>query len=62
MGDLVNLRQARKRRERDRHTAAAAQNRAATGVTKAERRTIEAERAKAERALDAHRIDRPDAD
>ena len=62
MGDLVNLRQARKRRERKRDAAAAAQNRAAFGVTKAERRTIEAERTKAERALDAHRIDRPDAD
>ena len=62
MGDLVNLRQARKRRERERDAAAAAQNRAAFGVTKAERRTIEAERTKAERALDAHRIDRPDAD
>ena len=62
MGDLVNLRQARKRRERERDVAAAAQNRAAFGVTKAERRTIEAERAKAERALDAHRIDPSDAD
>ncbi len=62
MGDLVNLRQARKRRKRERDAAAAAQSRAAFGTTKAERRTIEAERTKAERALDAHQIDRPDAD
>lgn len=62
MGDLVNLRQARKHRERKRGADAAAQNRAAFGVTKAERRTIEAERTKTEHDLDAHRIDRPDAE
>ena len=48
MGDLVNLRQARKRRERKREADAAAHNRVAFGMTKAERRTIEAERTKAD--------------
>ncbi len=62
MGDIVNLRQARKRRGRERAAAAAVRNRAASGMTKAERRAIEAERAKDERALDAHRIDRSDAE
>jgi hypothetical protein len=62
MGDLVNLRQARKRRERKREADAAAHNRVAFGITKAERRRIEAERAKTERDLDANQVDRPDAD
>ncbi len=60
MGEIVNLRQARKRREREREALAAAENRAAFGVTKAERRKTEAERDKASRTLDAHRIDPPD--
>jgi hypothetical protein len=62
MGDLVNLRQARKRQERERKAAAAAENRAAFGMTRAERRRLEAEREKAERGLDAHRLDPPDGD
>ena len=60
MGDVVNLRQARKRAKRVREADAAAENRAAFGLTKAERRKIEAERDKAGRALDSHRLDRPD--
>jgi len=59
MGDLVNLRQARKRREREAAVAASAENRIAFGLTKAQRRRVEAERAKAERGLDSHRLDRP---
>ncbi len=62
MGDLVNLRIARKRRDRAREAEGAAENRAAFGMTKAERRKIEAEREKAERGLDAHRLDRPDGE
>jgi len=62
MGDLVNLRQARKRRDRARHADAAAENRAAFGMTRAERRKLETEREKAERGLDSHRLDRPDGD
>ncbi len=41
---------------------AAAENRAAFGMTKAERRKIEAEREKAERGLDSHRLDHPDGE
>ena len=56
MGDLVNLRRARKRKDRRREEADAAANRLLFGMTKAERRALEAERTKAERALDGRRI------
>jgi hypothetical protein len=59
-GRVVNLRQARKRRDREREAAAAAENRIVFGMTKAERRKVEAERAKTERALDSHKLDHPD--
>lgn len=57
MGEIVNLRQARKRKARDAADAAAAANRAKHGRTKAERGTEEANRALAERALDGNRRD-----
>jgi hypothetical protein len=60
MGDLINLRQARKRRRRERDAASAAENRASFGMTKAERRKVEAEREKATRSLDAHLREPPD--
>ncbi len=60
MGDIVNLRRVRKGRERRREEAEAAQNRVLFGMTKAERRRVESEREKAERGLDALRLDRPD--
>lgn len=60
MGDLINLRKARKRRERERDAAEAAHNRAAFGMSKAERRKVEAEREKAQRTLDSHRLEPPD--
>ncbi len=60
MGDLVNLRRARKRKDRQREDADAAANRLLFGMTKAERRALEAERTKAERELEARRILRPD--
>ena len=60
MGDIVNLRRARKRQDRRRDDAKAAENRIVYGMTKAERRSIEAEREKAERDLNAHRIIGPD--
>lgn len=57
MGDLVNLRQARKARaRRDKETQAAA-NRALHGRTKAERTAEAAERARAEQLLDDARRD-----
>jgi hypothetical protein len=56
MADLVNLRLARKRREREKKEAAAAANRVASGTPKALRRKAEAERDLADRKLDSHRL------
>jgi hypothetical protein len=60
MGDIVNLRRERKRQDRRRDDAKAAENRILYGMTNARRRSIEAEREKAERDLDACRIMGPD--
>ena len=60
MGDIVNLRRARKRQDRRRDDAKAAENRIVYGMTKAERRSLEAQREKADRDLDARRILGPD--
>jgi hypothetical protein len=60
VGDIVNLRRARKRQGRLRDAAKAAENRTLHGMTKAERRSIEAEREKADHDLDARRIVGPD--
>ena len=60
MGDIVNLRRARKRRNELRAEAEAAANRLLFGVPKAERQAIERERAKAERELEARRTVGPD--
>jgi len=55
LGDLVNLRRARKQRRRAEEEAAAAANRIAHGVGKAAKREARAERELAERALEGHR-------
>ena len=55
MGELVNLRRARKQRRREQDEAAAAANRLAHGVGKAAKREAGVERERAERALDGHR-------
>ena len=60
MGDVVNLRRERKRKQRRREETEAAQNRILFGMTPAERRRLEDERDKAERGLEAHKITRPD--
>jgi hypothetical protein len=60
MGDIVNLRRARKRQDRRRDDANAAENRILHGMTKAERLLIEAERRKADRDLDARKLVPPD--
>jgi hypothetical protein len=62
VGEIVNLRRARKRKERQRKEAQADQNRVVFGRSKAESRLIESERAMAEAKLDACRIVRPDGD
>jgi len=60
MGEIVNLRRARKRNARRREEAAAAVNRAAFGAPKAAQREARAERELAERRLDGHQLVDPD--
>lgn len=54
--EIVNLRRARKQRARQDAEAQAQQNRISFGRTKAERSLAEAERDKAARALEGHRL------
>lgn len=62
MGEVVNLRQARKRLARTDAVAQANANRRKFGRTRAERDADIAERAYRERLLDGARIDRGDAE
>jgi hypothetical protein len=62
LGEIVNLRQARKQKRRRSDEAGAAQNRALFGRSKAERLLADREKAKQTREIEAHRITRPDAD
>jgi Domain of unknown function (DUF4169) len=57
MGEIVNLRRARKRLERQTEAAKAAQNRVAFGLSKGERRVAEAESDKAERDVEARKLE-----
>ena len=61
MGDLINLKQFRKRAERERAELEAAANRARFGRTKSERALEEARDQRASELLDQHRIDGEDA-
>lgn len=60
MGEVVNLRMARKRHDRAEKELAAAENRALHGRSKADRKVDEAERQRGIVLLDGHRRDRPD--
>ena len=62
LSEIVNLRQARKQKARERQQGIAAENRIVFGRSKAEKRLVESERALAEASLDARRLTRPDAD
>jgi hypothetical protein len=62
LAEIVNLRRARKLKERERSHAGAAQNRAVFGRSKAEKRLTESERAFAEASLDGRRLVTPDGD
>jgi hypothetical protein len=63
MGDVVNLRRARKRRAVAEAETAAAAKRVEYGISKNARSSAEAESAKATSRLEAHRIREPgDAD
>lgn len=60
MGEVVNLRRARKDRARADADRKADANRIAFGRTKSEKSLTQAERDIAERRIDGHRLDRPD--
>lgn len=62
MPEVLNLRRARKLKERERRQAEAAQNRALFGRSKGEKRLIESERALSQASLDARRLEKPDGD
>lgn len=57
MGDLVNLKQFKKRGERGKAAKKAETNRALFGRTKAEKQRDEMLTDRADKSLDAHRID-----
>jgi hypothetical protein len=57
MGDVVNLRMARKRAARSKEETAAAENRMAHGVSRREKDMTEAQRQAADSKLDGHRIE-----
>jgi Domain of unknown function (DUF4169) len=60
MGELHNLRRARKARDRAEKDRAAEANRIAFGRTKSERRGTEAQNDLEGARLDAHRLERPE--
>jgi hypothetical protein len=60
MGDVVNLRQFRKRKSRENSARRAEENRVRHGETKPARKLREAEADNTVRLLDAHRRDKPD--
>ena len=55
MAEIVNLRQARKRKARDDKDKAAEANRIAFGRTKAEKQVTRLEKARADKTLDGHK-------
>ena len=57
MGEIVNLRRARKAKARNEAAVQAARNRAAFGRSKAEKQVTDAEQAREQRLLDNHRLD-----
>ena len=57
MAEIVNLRIARKRAERDKAASLAAANRLAHGASKGERSVAAGQRDKLRRTLDGHRIE-----
>lgn len=57
MGDVINLREARKKRTRQDKEAQASVNRVAFGRTRAEKLTAKAEEARKKAQLDGKRLD-----
>jgi hypothetical protein len=57
MGEIVNLRRARKAQARCRDEDLAQENRIRHGLSKAERKRVEMTKAQAEKNLDGHKLD-----
>lgn len=62
VAEIVNLRTIRKRAQRAKAAEHAAENRVLYGMPKAERKRLAAERTKADRDLNQHRIDTGDSE
>lgn len=60
MGEVVNLRLARKRKARVEHDAQAAANRALHGRTKSQKTAEKTARQRGDALLDGHRLGKPD--
>lgn len=60
MGNVINLRQARKAKARDDHARQAEANRAKFGRTKAQRAADEGEERRREQMLDSSRLEKGD--
>jgi hypothetical protein len=60
MSSVVNLRLARKRKERAEKEAVAAENRALHGRSKADRQLDQAKKQKADAFIEAHRLEQTD--
>jgi hypothetical protein len=58
MGNIVNLRRARKNKLRDQSQKDATENRVKYGATKASRLASEAEKSRTSRVADAHKIEK----
>lgn len=62
MGEVVNLRLARKRKARAEHDVEAAANRALHGRSKSQKAAETAARKRSEALLDGHSLQKPDPD
>ena len=62
MSEVVNLRQARKQRDRDNKKKDSAVKRVKFGAGKSERDVVEFTRTKLNKKLDDHKLDKPDSE
>lgn len=62
MGEVINLRMARKRKARQEHDTAAGEARALHGRSKSERHKTKIETERATSSLDAHQLQKPGRD
>lgn len=62
MSDVINLRQARKQRDRDNKEKNSAVKRVQFGTKKSDRDIVEFNRTKLNKKLDDHKLDKPDSE